>query len=73
MFDGALIKRLLAQGAELLVTMSCGEDCPNIPVLRRGDWSLPDPKGLPLEEVRTIWDTVPLHVEELTSEEHLCK
>jgi arsenate reductase (thioredoxin) len=61
----------LAQGAEMLITMGCGDDCPYVPGLRRGDWPLPDPKGLPLEEVRIIRDTVRLNVEKLISEEHL--
>jgi protein-tyrosine-phosphatase len=61
----------LGQGAELLVTMGCGDDCPYVPGLRREDWPLPDPKGLSLEEVRTIRNTVRLHVEKLILKEHL--
>jgi arsenate reductase (thioredoxin) len=59
----------LAQGAELLVTMGCGDECPFVPGVRRADWPLPDPKGLPLQEVRAIRDTVRLHVQALLSEE----
>jgi protein-tyrosine-phosphatase len=59
----------LAQGAELLVTMGCGEECPYVPGLRRADWSLTDPKGLPLDEVRAIRDTIRSHVERLVAEE----
>lgn len=59
----------LAQGAELLVTMGCGDECPYVPGLRRTDWPLPDPKGLPLEKVRTIRDTIRSHVERLVAEE----
>lgn len=44
----------LASGADLLVTMGCGEACPHVPGLAREDWPLPDPKGRPLEEVRVI-------------------
>jgi arsenate reductase len=44
----------LAQGASLLVTMGCGEECPVVPGLRRDDWPLPDPKGQPIERVREI-------------------
>jgi len=35
----------LAQNAEMLVTMGCGDECPYIPGLRHDDWPLPDPKG----------------------------
>ena len=48
----------LARGAQLLVTMGCGEACPFVPSLERLDWPLPDPKGLPLEEVRIVRDEV---------------
>jgi len=34
----------LAQGAQLLITMGCGDKCPYVPGLRRDDWPLPDPK-----------------------------
>jgi arsenate reductase len=44
----------LAAGAQLLVTMGCGESCPVVPGLRREDWNLPDPKGQPIERVRAI-------------------
>jgi len=55
----------LAQGASLLVTMGCGESCPYIPGLRRDDWPLTDPKGRPLEEVRTIRDEIQQRVSRL--------
>jgi arsenate reductase len=35
----------LAQSADLLVTMGCGETCPVVPGLERTDWPLEDPKG----------------------------
>lgn len=55
----------LAASANLLVTMGCGEKCPYMPGLRRDDWPLRDPKGLPIEEVRAIRDEVKRKVEEL--------
>ena len=48
----------LAAGAELLVTMGCGEQCPVVPGLKRDDWPLEDPKGKPIERVREIRDEV---------------
>lgn len=48
----------LASSAQLLVTMGCGDACPPISALRREDWSLDDPKGLPLERVRAIRDDI---------------
>jgi arsenate reductase len=52
----------LAQGAELLVTMGCGEQCPIVPGLRRDDWALEDPKGRSIERVREIRDEVRVRV-----------
>ena len=48
----------LAQGAEMLITMGCGDECPFVPGLRRDDWPIPDPKGRPLEQVRLILDGI---------------
>ena len=48
----------LAQGAQMLVTMGCGEQCPVVPGLKRDDWPLEDPKGKPIERVREIRDDV---------------
>ncbi|HEV2578002.1 MAG TPA: arsenate reductase ArsC [Acidobacteriaceae bacterium] len=55
----------LAKDAQLLITMGCGDQCPFVPGLRRDDWPLRDPKGLPVEEVRAVRDEVKRRVEEL--------
>jgi arsenate reductase len=57
----------LARGAQLLVTMGCGEACPFVPGLEREDWDLLDPKGQSLEQVRAIRDTVRRRVEALVA------
>jgi arsenate reductase len=54
-----------ARGAQLLVTMGCGEACPFVPGLQREDWSLEDPKDKPLDRVREIRDDVRQRVAEL--------
>jgi arsenate reductase len=59
----------LARGAELLVTMGCGEQCPLVPGLRRIDWQITDPKGRSLEQVRAIRDDVRRRVQELIAAE----
>ena len=48
----------LAGGADLLVTMGCGDECPYVPGLRVEDWPLEDPKGKPVERVREIRDEI---------------
>ena len=63
----------LAEGASLLITMGCGDKCPYVPGLRRDDWPLRDPKGLPVEEVRTIRDEIKDRVQNLIDLESLGK
>ena len=58
----------LAKGAELLVTMGCGEACPAVPGLRRDDWPLEDPKGKPIPRVREIRDDIRSRISKLTTE-----
>ena len=59
----------LARTAAMLVTMGCGEACPAVPGLRRDDWPLEDPKGKPVEVVRSIRDDVRARVVALLARE----
>jgi len=52
----------LAQDADLLITLGCGEACPLVPGLKREDWPLPDPKGKSDDEVCTIRDEIKTRV-----------
>src|ERR1019366_10749354 len=61
----------LANDAALLITMGCGDKCPYVPGLRRDDWPLRDPKGLPIEEVRVIRDEVRMRVQNLVAAERV--
>ena len=63
----------LAKDAALLITMGCGDKCPYVPGLRRDDWPLRDPKGLPAEDVRAIRDEVRGRVRNLIEGEGLGK
>ena len=53
-----LLTRELAERADVVVTMGCGDACPYIPGKRYIDWDLPDPKGRPLDEVRATRDDI---------------
>ncbi len=55
----------LAAGAQWLITMGCGEECPVVPGVARDDWPLPDPKGLALAHVRPIRDDIRRRVADL--------
>lgn len=59
------LEREHAEWAEVVVTMGCGDECPYIPGKRYVDWDLPDPKGLPIGEVRAVRDEVARRVEQL--------
>ncbi len=63
----------LASNAALLITMGCGDKCPYVPGLRRDDWLLRDPKGLPVDEVRAIRDDVKTRVQNLVEVERIGK
>ena len=64
-----LLTHTLTAGADLLVTMGCGESCPVVPGLRRQDWPLQDPKGQSADVVRGIRDDVRARVKALVTEE----
>lgn len=59
----------MAEGAYILVTMGCGDECPFVPGLRRVDWWIDDPKDQPLEIVCRIRDAVADRVRRLLEEE----
>ncbi len=48
----------MAQWADVVITMGCGDACPVIPGKRYVDWDLPDPSGLPVARVREIRDDI---------------
>jgi arsenate reductase (thioredoxin) len=62
------LERDMAEWADVVVTMGCGDECPYVPGKRYLDWDLPDPKDLPLEEVRAIRDEIAGRVEALADE-----
>lgn len=63
----------LAQHAEMLITMGCGDQCPHVPGLRRDDWPLPDPKGQGIEAVRRTRDEIRERVLRLLAQEQLSR
>jgi arsenate reductase len=63
-----LLTRELAEEADILVTMGCGDACPYVPGKRYIDWDLPDPMGRPLAEVRATRDEIERRVRALVDE-----
>ena len=62
------LTRELAERADLVVTMGCGDTCPVIPGTRYLDWDLPDPKDQPIECVRETRDEIARRVHALIAE-----
>jgi arsenate reductase (thioredoxin) len=62
------LDRELAEQADVVVTMGCGDECPYIPGKRYVGWDLPDPNGRPIHEVRATRDDIAERVKTLVSE-----
>jgi arsenate reductase (thioredoxin) len=62
------LTRELAEEADVVVTMGCGDECPYIPGKRYLDWDLEDPKGRPIAEVRATRDDIATRVRALVAE-----
>jgi arsenate reductase (thioredoxin) len=62
------LTREMAEQADVVVTMGCGDACPYIPGKRYVDWDLADPKGRPLDEIRATRDLIGRKVSELAAE-----
>ena len=54
--------------ADVAVSTCSEEVCPVTPGVRRISWQLPDPKQLPIDEVRAIRDEIERRVRELVDE-----
>jgi len=62
----------LAQDADLLITMGCGDECPFVPGLKRDDWPFPDPKDQSIEQTRQIRDDIERRIKAFIEAENLC-
>jgi arsenate reductase len=58
----------LAKDADVVITMGCGDTCPVYPGKRYLDWTLDDPAGKPVEDVRSIRDEIDRRVRALLAE-----
>ena len=55
-------------GADVVITMGCGDTCPVLPGRRYLDWQVADPAGADLDAVRAIRDDIAAHVRRLLDE-----
>ena len=66
-FPKALTEEI-ARGADVVVTMGCGDACPVYPGKRYVDWELEDPAGKSVEQVRPIVDDIDRRVQALLAD-----
>jgi len=55
----------IVTAADVVVTMGCGDACPVFPAKRHEDWTLDDPFGKSLDQVRPVRDEIGRRVREL--------
>ena len=58
----------VVEGADVVITMGCGDACPVFPGKRYLDWALTDPAGKPVEEIRPIRDDIDARIQTLLAE-----
>jgi len=52
------LNALPLQKFDLVVTMGCGDVCPNISALQREDWAILDPKEMSMQQFSKIRDLI---------------
>lgn len=62
------LTREMAEWADVVVTMGCGDACPFVPGVRYIDWQLEDPSGRSVAEVRATRDEIARRVRALAEE-----
>jgi arsenate reductase len=55
----------VVRAADVVITMGCGDACPIFPGKRYEDWTLDDPAGKPVDEVRPVRDEIEQRVRRL--------
>jgi arsenate reductase len=63
-----LLEATVVEGADVVVTMGCGEACPIFPGKRYEDWAVDDPAGQDAATVRRIVADIDTRVRQLLNE-----
>lgn len=53
---------------DVIISMGCGDDCPNIEASIREDWQIPDPKNLTEADYWTIRDYIKIKVKQIITD-----
>ena len=62
------VNNLQHEEIEIMVSMGCGDACPDLLAKEKIDWKIPDPKNMPLSDFRKIRDMIKGNVEKLFEE-----
>ena len=62
------VNNLQHEQIEIMVSMGCGDACPNLASKMKIDWEIPDPKDMNLNDFREIRDLIKGKVEDLFKE-----
>ena len=62
------LDNLPSAGWDWVVTMGCGDACPQLPTKNRADWQVDDPFDLPIERFRAVRDDIERRVAALLRE-----
>jgi arsenate reductase len=62
------LTRELAEWAEVIVTMGCGDACPHVAGKHYLDWELEDPRGQSIDAVRATRDEIARRIDGLLAE-----
>jgi arsenate reductase (thioredoxin) len=58
----------IVQAADVVITMGCGDACPIFPGRRYEEWTLDDPDGMSVEQIRPVRDEIEHRVQRLLAE-----
>ena len=59
------ISELPQDGVDVMISMGCGDACPQIPAKIRSEWEIPDPKNMDEDDFKKIRDLIRRNVEKL--------
>lgn len=63
------VDELEAESFDVVVSMGCGDACPQVPAGRRFEWEVPDPSGEPRPVFEAVRDEVERRVRRLLAED----
>lgn len=63
------VDELEGESFDVIVSMGCGDACPQVPARRRFEWEVPDPSGEPRPVFEAVRDEIERRVRRLLAED----